>query len=629
MASTAENEPKGRTAFPSGRQGGSSLCLAMKSVLSILIIAILQTSGCGGGGGGGGESNGGGPQPQTEGLSITTADPGQFITISSSSIKEGEPATVTFNGADGYEVTVQTENTSDGSLRTVVPAFANPATTAFGQGSVSVSVNGTLLTDTLVIRDLPDLGELQGGLVLKKLLEKTRDNLIEARASIILDTVISGPVADASVADINARLNRLQTMIDEIGTSRTLAVTYKNGTTVTLHETDLKLVDRMLASTISGVYEEMVSRNFISAVQFKAEDNRPLSETVWERIESVSQAIRTGLEGDNMLLEGLGVGVGIASLFVLGAEAPLIAVPAGIYVAYVHAGYDLGTSAAYNRMIEGIRDSTSEAYDLGGKLWDHALSIGSAWVGAIDHWTAELYGDISEWIESFDRAEQLAEVKCANAPPKSVMFKADLPDDLCAAFDPSAPPEEGKVFATVTIPDAGYSTWFVGKYVYAWLFLVDNVYEHTYYPQIVARSNPRGYVNPGGGMVLEDRITIALGPDLICSTDYELDGTIETGATAGFETNRFLDMEFGGYRTVNGTLSLLRFGSQVGSRLKGSFQGDLLSEYNICNDGTCTKKQSWGMISGTFDVMIIDTSAQSSAQAFSSAMGAYVSGSQD
>jgi hypothetical protein len=609
---------------------GTIRALNVIRVIAVLFIFSLAV-GCGGGGGGAGDADqsDGGPQPQTEGLSTTTANPGQFITISSSSIKAGEPATVTFKGANGYELTVQAENTSKGSLRTAVPAFANPATATFGQGSVSVSVNGKLLSDTLTIHDLPDLGNIQGGLVLKKLLEKTRDNLIETRTSILSDTAVSGSVANASVEDINARLNRLEAMINEIGTSRTLTVTYKNGTTVTLQEKDLKIVDRMLGSTYSGIYEELLSRKLISPIQFKYDEDRPLSETIWARVDSVCQSIRTGLEGDNTLLEGLGVGVGIASLIVLGSEAALIAVPAGIYVAYVHAGFDLGTSAAYNRMIEGVRDSTSEAYDLGEKLWDHALSVGSAWVGAIDHWTAELYGDISEWIESFDRAEQLAEVKCGNAPFKSVMFKADPPDDLCAAFDPSAPPEEGKVFATVTIPDAGYSTWFVGKYVYAWLFLVDNVWEHTYYPQIVARSNPRGYVNPGGGMVLEDQITIALWPGLICSNDYKLEGSIEDGATVAFETNRFVDMGYGSYMTVNGTISLLRFGSQVGSRLKGSFQGDLLKEYTVWENGSSTKKQSWGMISGTFDVMIIDISSQSSAQAFSSAMGAYVSGSQD
>ena len=56
--------------------------------------------------------------------------------------------------------------------------------------------------------------------------------------------------------------------------------------------------------------------------------------------------------------------------------------------------------------------------------------------------------------------------------------------------------------------------------------------------------------------------------------------------------------------TCSTSVTLTRFGADVGSRLKGSFDAEIEGTYQACDAGDCTPTTRTGHMTGTFDVVI-------------------------
>jgi hypothetical protein len=481
---------------------------------------------------------------------------------------------------------------------------------------VTVSVNGKTSDTDLTIQDLPALDDIESGAIFRAFLTRQRDEMVSSRAHLVAAAQSTGSGINTELARIDGRISSINAMIDELDMFHQVSIPINSDRVVVLQGDDLRCLERWLYATIMGLYDELTARGMPAGL-IAAAGARKAGIDFDASYNAVISGIRNGLEWGNTYFEGIAIGVAVAVTIGGGPVAGLFIAPAALAVAYVHAVYDVGSAAAFNRMIEGARNSAVAAYDLGEKLLSHGFDIASTWCAEIPNWAGELWSDVSDFLSAYDTAEKLAEEKCVQAHDSaplqalqsSAVVKAAALEDFCAAFDPSTPPVQGRVYASASIP--GAEIWFTGAEVYAHLFHLQNDLEDTYYPQIVASSLPRGYTNPNGGMPIEDEIIIAFSPDLLCSQDYPLEGDLEaSGVTVTLRTNR--DPQFSGwpipysYRTVNGTLNLQRFVAEVDGRLKGTFEGELLSEYTICDSNGCRTEQRWGNIHGSFDVVIED-----------------------
>lgn len=597
-------------AFPSGT--GKEIYRAFREIsFCLMIMAVLLTSACGGGGGG---SDDPADKPQTEGLSVTAADPGQYITVNSSAIKTGEPALVTFKGANGYEVTVKALDISDGSLRIAVPAFVDLKSDnkPIVSSSLDISVNGQAIDSTLTVRDLPEIGNVQAGAVFSMLLQATKTRIEQARNRLNTDEMHAAADVTATLNQLQARIRSLMAMMDEIKNDHTLTVTY-DGKPIVLKEQELKTLDRWVYATFSGIAHEIMAKglyeNPSSTVAYKQQVINPQ-----ESINIVVQSLPQGINWSNVVWPGVAAIVGVTGI-VCGGPVAAIAVPISLGIAITYAAWDLIASQSFNWVLQGVETDSIAAYDLGVKAWDHAYDIASQGFSATGHWTAEMWDDIGQWINAFDLGEKIAEFKCEYFPSdpdagsKVFMSKAtSAQDDFCSRFDPSTAPVGGKVFATITFP--GHNKWFVSGQVFSDLFY-DSI-SGIYLPEIRTCSGEGCNVTH----VDVDEIRIILSPDLVCGFSYPLEGD-EPLATITFRSPDLKvtpafdkpDIDtIANLWSVGGTLDLLRFGTEAGSRIKGTFSADLYGYRTDADPFTdeYVKTEMTGTINGSFDFVLED-----------------------
>lgn len=126
----------------------------------LTLVGSSTLSGCNIGRVGGSGSPGG---ADSLSLSAKEAAPGEFLTISHSSITEGTPVEVRFSGPGGFEVSTRITPVADGSVQIPVPPFLDPTTGASRSDEVAVSLGGISAAETLTIEDLPTMTELAPG----------------------------------------------------------------------------------------------------------------------------------------------------------------------------------------------------------------------------------------------------------------------------------------------------------------------------------------------------------------------------------------------------------------------------------------------------------------------------------
>jgi len=396
-------------------------------ILSVVVLTIIL-SGCSSGGGGGGKSSAeeqSGPQ-----LSVQSAYPGEFITISDESVKAGETSAVSFKGAGGYEVSFDVQDTVDGKARFPVPVYVNPSTGA-QNGAVTVSVNGKAAGASFTIKSIPDL-EMPAGDVYVTYMEKviselesTKLHLQQTRDEESMDFL------DSAVAKIDAKIAWCNDKISQIRTTRTLTLTTNDGKAYTLSEDNLKMLDQWLAAWILGMDSELTSPAAMSAEGLNMDNWINISSDERERrirgaIDHVLDEFNRGLEGGKVYIGGVSLGFALAGFMVGGPAGAIIAGAAGLALAYTQAGYELGTAAIFERMCQSFSSKSREAYDWSKGIMNQAISIATSGLSTLEGKIGDLFNYIDTFLDVKDVVEAAENTRCQDYKGSFVMGASSL-----------------------------------------------------------------------------------------------------------------------------------------------------------------------------------------------------------
>ena len=359
-----------------------SICL----LLTYFIIVTPLMLSCGGGGG---TTSGTGGSSGNVTLSKTTADPGEFLTISKNSISAGSEVTVQFKGANGYQINLPSSDTYDGSVKVPVPPFFDTQTGSFMAGDVQVSVNGVEADESLKINTPPSTG-LPNGDVIVLFAQAAIDEYNICLSNLDQMVVDLGGQLDVSAMkkSINDQIDFLDDIIFQIQFFGDLILATPDGS-ITVSAQQLKTVDQLLLSSLTGMTDELNARGLASASASSYRTTKELStpQDIIDGINHVIDEAKRGFEGGNVLLSGTAVIVVVGGIWF---EAPIVAAAGGTALVYMAVGWDFGTSAIYDQMTTSFNNLKRSTYDWGYKaikaLIRAATELGSAVSGGF--WTA-------------------------------------------------------------------------------------------------------------------------------------------------------------------------------------------------------------------------------------------------
>lgn len=421
------------------------------SVLALVAGAMVWFIGCstavapgGGGGGGGGD-----------GLKLSSAklNPGQFLTISHSSIAAGSMVDVQFEGPDGYLVTVEGFETEDGSVTVAVPPFVDPAEGRFRAEQVMVSIEGVSEQLPLSIGEPLELDGVEPGTILRQVLETAIENYQATSANLVLiEDELNGAVdSSAAAAAIAQEIQALQAMIDELDATGSLVVELEGIGPVTLGSEELASADRVLISMLAGVDEldsgaeasklvERLNKSGGSTVRKSAaecldEPPETRADCLKGVVKDVVNATGKGANLASMLGTGVGLVFFVGGLVVAGAaSSPLVGLT-GLLVAVA------GAATSYSSA--GINQSNSDSYfnndpskfNQGLEATSQLIRVGTSAAGNLP-----VVGPPSQAVNVALSVKDLVngakDVKCSQVGQKSVNQQGNLDVIYFCEFTP-------------------------------------------------------------------------------------------------------------------------------------------------------------------------------------------------
>lgn len=606
-------------------------------LFTVVFMGLALIVGSGGGGSGGSGTIENPPAPgNTPSLSVYQADPGQFITITHNSITADERSTTEFRGSDGYLITAEITDTTNGSAKVAVPVFIDPRTGKFAEGDVSVVINGEQIEGKLTIREPEDPG-IDGGLVFGYFLKKSVENY--EKTVIRLQQLESdlGVDVSADVYNINQRITVLNTMINQIETTSTVQIDIGSGQSF-LSEDDLKFLDRMLVASISGINDELNVRG-LRSVQRYLNTKAGLGDTAEERLEAVQGMIdnvisefHRGLEGGKIYIGGMTVGFAVAGALVGGPVGGIVGAAAGLAMGYFSAGYELGTAALYNKVSTSLSDNFREAYDVAGTTLDQLIRVGAALASAATQGASDIVkgiaGFISTSLSTYDTVKACESTKCNESGQRQLsrnLLKADtvftvdefcndyltLPDDIFNDFLVATIELDG--YAKVLMPDPDS--------VEIWYGEISDGEGHVFLADIPSIIGTDGTLDQNA-MLNQATLSIMIDPDLSSGPGtYDVSGDIDLqdggNAMILFSTpaisNEYPYIPFSTPVIFSGSgiITLHAYSPDEGSLIKGTFSVTVSDEQEFCptdDEDDCTEKTISGTISGSFEGVLVEPS---------------------
>ena len=223
----------------------------MRPLAVLLCLALaLNPLACGGSSGGGG--NGGSSDLR---LDQDILIPGRFLQVRHESIRSGNELEVTFAGAGGYEVVVTGASTENGLATVSVPPFVDLTTGTYEAGEVEVSIPGVSESRPFRIAAPPRVTGAPTGTAFGMLIADGLEGLSDLRATVGTAALAGGLDVSAYLAEIDAMIDALETLRDEVEDGAIEMVV--DGEAVTLGEEEIAILDGLVVGMLLGIEEEI------------------------------------------------------------------------------------------------------------------------------------------------------------------------------------------------------------------------------------------------------------------------------------------------------------------------------------------------------------------------------------
>jgi hypothetical protein len=575
------------------------------AAFSLLALAVS----CGGGGGG--DSTGtstASPLAVPSGMSAAEAIPGEFITITDSSIQEGVASTITFTDSNKYTVSFETVQTSAGRTRVAVPLYLNPDTGKVDEKDVAILVNGKALPKGFHIEKPLEIGNA-GGEVVVKVLQKALAENQAARSSLAAIGIELAVSLDYPASRLEDSAAEIQAWINQIQTTHTLTLPYGTGTRMLTRE-DLKVADQWLACTYLGIRGEIEASAGFTKEGIDPEKWLKLTpeeklQQVKDGIDYVVKEVKRGMEGDKALMGGMAVGGAVAGWIVGGPVGAPIGAAMGLALGYFSASYELGTEAAYHRLCQSFSEKNiQEDYDLAKTALKQAALIGLKFVGGVEDKVGEFVHKALVAYEGYETVEDLEKTRCEGENSKAPGTVEDFCDDLGA-------PEAVVTHMSATVSFPGYLSRSFASTSSAAVFDSSSNGD----PLLARIPTMVGTVGPLDitTIISQEVLWVSIRPGLTYAFPCALglDGTwLQDGGLGDvtYSTPEIMDEDGSGrpvaFEAVDGTIYVTSYGTKAGDVMRGSFDVDM---EGTLNHGNGSWTMVTGRVTGTFEGVLSDS----------------------
>jgi hypothetical protein len=409
----------------------------IKAALTIFLAVAVFIAGCSGGDDDSGTTNTTTPLS----LSRTSAAPGEFISLFHGSISADSTVDVTFSGKNGYSITIQSADTSDGVVNVPVPVLIEPGDGSIIEGDITVKLAGVGGPEPLHVNALPSLQGVAPGDVLVDVLGVAIDNYESAIDNLDIIAARENVDNSSATAQLQDRIDSLRAMINELLAFGDLSVELPDGSSVIVPSEQIELIDRILASYAAGMTEHLTS----APAQLKVNPQKALtSAKPHAELPAILQDPRGAIsrwaqEMKNKAAPGvrafggiMGAIVGLGGLYIGGTVGTVIAVIGGTGIIIAVAGTEIAVSLGANNISSSLRDGKAVLWNSSQELIDIIKSSGKSLVLTVI--PLSLPTKLGDAVSVYSAADGIqvfvdntAQKSCSsNAPPGNFLRIADI-----------------------------------------------------------------------------------------------------------------------------------------------------------------------------------------------------------
>jgi hypothetical protein len=407
----------------------------------ILLVAVtIISSNCGSSNGGSDKSN---RNEDVLTLGSYTADPFQFLAVYHDSIKSGSTVEIEFRGSNGYLISVEVSDTSDGVAVVAVPPFMDTNTGFFTSGTVTVAIDEVEGDQPLSINDLLSLDGIGAGQILILILQSTIDEYEDILSN--LDTAAeeySGSLdIESTVSLVNEKIALLNDMIEQIQDTGELELEIDTGTETVTSE-HLGTLDRLLTNTIAGISSALNTQSItrrahegeaiLDWLELSPEEKL---ERIQEMIDEVGDSIETGVEGQKAYIGGMTAGFSLAGFLVGGPAGAILGAAGGLALGYIGTSLEWGISAAYNDNLDSFFENDRALFDNSEEILARIAKLAAQAGSGLEKIAGKISGTVSNLWTLWDTAEALENLKCATSEEHQQQLPMQFTDEeFCVSF---------------------------------------------------------------------------------------------------------------------------------------------------------------------------------------------------
>lgn len=248
---------------------------------------------------------------------------------------------------------------------------------------------------------------------------------------------LDGEVDTSEVAALmRDRVAELERILSELQTTGALTVDVPGAGQVTLGETELRLLDRMVLANITGLAAAVNGQGAP-----KASEPHPMTgqgvppkterQRVDEGVQDVVVAINQGFAAGSALLGMVSIGLSVAA-FTAAAPAAAVAATAGLGVAFLAGAYSFATAAVSHQMIRGNRNADATSFNAGQQAAAGLVDVGLEAAGALPGPVGGVASGVNLLRTTRSTADALQEAQCRSpgAPQRLPVF-----DEFCSGSE--------------------------------------------------------------------------------------------------------------------------------------------------------------------------------------------------
>gem|GEM_PF-5194161 len=406
--------------------------LKSASIVLIFVFMTVQFTACSGGGGNSEPTPPGDNLPR---LVQSACYPGQFLTIEQDTAAAGQIIPVTFQDLE-YSVTVDAVVAQDGVIQVPAPPYFSAGGSAAAEGTVSVSLPGSLHFADLRIEAPPALaypGEARPGYYLRWWLSANA----QSDAQIIDNAGLFQSDSALLQSSLLSRMQLGQEAMDEYDQSGTFTIRIRDLGDRTLSEDELRLADQLLYSYCAGVLDALAPQAasvFIAtSTRSRGQAANPTQQEVLQILSDTRDALQRAMsqaDAGTQILIGFASALAALGVLIFAGKFALV-VGALCCLGYMlSAGiHSEGMAWLSSRLSSQLGDAWSESYTFGTQLWNHfcdaAASFGSNLVSGVNS-AGDLLNDLYTSLSTLEAERELI---CSTQPQPQ---KLDIPRGMSA-----------------------------------------------------------------------------------------------------------------------------------------------------------------------------------------------------